>query len=523
MADLDGRGSGESAGWSTFEARMRRRRFERCVTTAREALASGELDRSKSALEEARALFPDAEEIPALEARLTAPAQPVVVAPPVEPPPVVKPPAVTPPVAKPAVVAPSVVQPPVVEAPVVKPPAVKPPVVKAPVVQAPIVKAPVVKRPAVPPRVVEPLRAEAPYEPELLLRPQPEATLFSSSSYQPPSEPAQRRVMPILIAIAAIGLFAVGGFMATQFYLERPERQAQLATSDEPLPARDTTPAPSTARVEPRQEPTRGEPAPEQPPRPEPAPEVSEPVRAEPTRPAPALAEPARADATRAEPTRGEPVRAIGDRNIDAPMSRLPASRDVTPTTNAKPAPSVPPPPPDRPASVAPVDPLPAVADRPATSTTPSAITPTTGSTASAPAPVASTPPPAATPAVETPTEAPRPPARPASQTDEPLIRAVLARYETAYNRLDATAASSVYPGVNREALGRAFGGLLSQKVSLGLCDITVIGDIGGASCVGKARWEPKVGGGARTADRRWTFSLRRGADGWRIEQVVVR
>jgi hypothetical protein len=106
---------------------------------------------------------------------------------------------------------------------------------------------------------------------------------------------------------------------------------------------------------------------------------------------------------------------------------------------------------------------------------------------------------------------------------EEPQIRAVLARYESAYNRLDANAASNVYPGVNREALGRAFGGLISQRVSLGLCEITVAGDIGGASCSGKARWEPRVGSGARTADRHWTFNLRRAADGWRIEQVVVR
>jgi hypothetical protein len=103
------------------------------------------------------------------------------------------------------------------------------------------------------------------------------------------------------------------------------------------------------------------------------------------------------------------------------------------------------------------------------------------------------------------------------------MIRTLLNRYEAAYNRLDAAAASSVWPGVNREALDRAFSGLVSQKVSLGLCDITVIGDIGGASCAGKARWEPRVGGGTRTADRHWKFDLRRGADGWRIEQVLVR
>jgi hypothetical protein len=106
---------------------------------------------------------------------------------------------------------------------------------------------------------------------------------------------------------------------------------------------------------------------------------------------------------------------------------------------------------------------------------------------------------------------------------DTSQIRVLLGRYETAYNRLDAKAASDVWPGVNEGALNRAFRDLLSQRVSLGLCDITVIGDVGGATCAGKARWEPRVGGGVQTADRHWTFDLRRADSGWRIEQIRVR
>ena len=110
------------------------------------------------------------------------------------------------------------------------------------------------------------------------------------------------------------------------------------------------------------------------------------------------------------------------------------------------------------------------------------------------------------------------------SRHDESLrIRAVLLRYESAYNRLDAKAARTVWPGVNESALNRAFSGLVSQKVSLGLCDITVFGDIAGASCAGKARWEPKVGGGLQTADRYWTFQLTKSGEGWNIKEVLVR
>lgn len=131
-------------------------------------------------------------------------------------------------------------------------------------------------------------------------------------------------------------------------------------------------------------------------------------------------------------------------------------------------------------------------------------------------------------PALDVPVRAsrttPDPDAREAAREEESMrIRALLSRYETAYNRLDAKAASSVWPGVNQAALGRAFDGLLSQRVSLGLCDITVIGDIAGANCAGKARWEPKVGGGLQTADRYWKFNLRKTDDGWKIQEILVR
>ena len=114
-------------------------------------------------------------------------------------------------------------------------------------------------------------------------------------------------------------------------------------------------------------------------------------------------------------------------------------------------------------------------------------------------------------------------PASMSREDESAQIRSLLSRYETAYNRLDSAAATSVWPGVDQAALDRAFKGLISQRVSLGLCDITVIGDIGGASCAGKARWEPRIGGGLQTADRYWTFNLRKGNEGWRIEQIRVR
>jgi hypothetical protein len=137
-----------------------------------------------------------------------------------------------------------------------------------------------------------------------------------------------------------------------------------------------------------------------------------------------------------------------------------------------------------------------------------------------------STPVPATSSApIDAPVPAVRTASNSASRAEETAqIRSVLNRYETAYNRLDANAASSVWPNVDQAALDRAFKGLISQRVSLGLCDITVAGDVGGASCAGKARWEPRVGGGLQTADRHWTFNLRKSTDGgWHIEQIRVR
>lgn len=102
-------------------------------------------------------------------------------------------------------------------------------------------------------------------------------------------------------------------------------------------------------------------------------------------------------------------------------------------------------------------------------------------------------------------------------------IRAALQRYAMAYNRLDAEAASAVWPAVDRGALERAFDGLVSQQVSLGDCDLRIHGAAAQAVCAGSATWQPKVGGRARTEPRQWSFELRKSGDGWQIERAVAR
>ena len=55
------------AGWATFEARVRGRRFARVVEQARAAIDQARIDDARAALEEARSLLPDAPEIVELE------------------------------------------------------------------------------------------------------------------------------------------------------------------------------------------------------------------------------------------------------------------------------------------------------------------------------------------------------------------------------------------------------------------------------------------------------------------------
>ena len=118
-------------------------------------------------------------------------------------------------------------------------------------------------------------------------------------------------------------------------------------------------------------------------------------------------------------------------------------------------------------------------------------------------------------------TLAPKPEPKPVDESS--IVLGVLNRYERAYSSLDAEAASSVWPGVDRTALERAFDGLASQRVSLQSCNVTVEGAAAHARCAGTATWVPKVGGGARTAVRRWDFELRKRAGAWEIERAVAR
>ena len=412
-------GTTGSTGWAAFEARMRNRRFARCIERTSAGLESGAMEDVRDALDEARILCPDAPEIAELESRIAA-------------------------------------------------------------------------------------------------LPSPSAVLLAPTmSVQEAPAGWPRVIGAMCVLVLLFGLF---GFALAQLYFNVPmtlltdavtsmvpTSLAPRASATPPTAARSNATAPST--TDPSTPKARANasasrtPPPDRKQRPEPVPETTEP----------------RAVGTTSRAARDERATRF-DAPLDATTPR------AQPESKTGPAPRV-----ERS-----TPPVPAIAEserwtHPPDSPAPAAVPAVSRSEAGGPVtdPVLPLESPTLSPSAAPPRAVPASTAAAAASMtrgdESAQIRLLLSRYETAYNRLDATAVSGVWPGLDRVALDRAFKSLISQRVSLGLCDITVVGEIGGASCAGKARWEPRGGGGSQTADRYWTFNLRKGGEGWRIEQIRVR
>lgn len=451
-------GNPSSAGWATFEARMRTRRFGRCIERAIAGLETGTLEEVRDALDEARVLCPDAPEIAELEARIAA-------------------------------------------------------------------------------------------------LPSPSATLITLDTplQEPPA--GWLRVMGAMCVLLL--LFGLFGFGLTHLYLTGPARtllssESAKASPDSntPIAAADKDALASTAgtrgAITSAAEPPATDAAPaaradvvtDAPVTEAPAPAVTSAEGPAVAAATPPVANRAPRDDGRSrteEASSGTSATNRGARgalettsrertspasaaapNDGGMASRLIIRRDP-PAAEPSTASSTPPPP--APAATTPASPGPGVQIAERGISVPDSVPALATPSEAATVPAANT-----TAAADTPVPAVRTSGASSRAEEAAQIRSVLSRYESAYNKLDANAASTVWPNVNQAALDRAFKGLISQRVSLGLCDITVIGDIGGASCAGRARWEPRVGGGLQTAERHWTFNLRKGPDGgWHIEQIRVR
>ena len=190
----------------------------------------------------------------------------------------------------------------------------------------------------------------------------------------------------------------------------------------------------------------------------------------------------------------------------------VPASRPVTPPP---PLPSVAPSTPETPHT----EPEP-VRDLPATERVTVALP---EAAPAPPPPVAAAPPDVSVPSpVVAPPVAPAPAEAPRVD-DAPLVRRVLAQYESAYSSLDVSAAKRVWPSVDTFALARAFDGLAMQRISLGECHVLLNGPTARADCRGSAQWTPKIGGGTRSGSRSWAFNLRKTDGQWRIVDATAR
>ena len=149
-------------------------------------------------------------------------------------------------------------------------------------------------------------------------------------------------------------------------------------------------------------------------------------------------------------------------------------------------------------------------------------------------APVEPTPPALAAAPVVPPTVArtPEPATRPvpeavatvAGRTEQTGIQQVLGQYRSAYGRLDADAARTVWPSVDARALARAFDSLSSQELAFDSCNVDIAGETATAQCRGSATYTPKIGSrGPKLEARQWVFHLRKAADGWKIQSAQTR
>jgi hypothetical protein len=191
-------------------------------------------------------------------------------------------------------------------------------------------------------------------------------------------------------------------------------------------------------------------------------------------------------------------------------------------------APPAPAPAPDRAVATAPPVAAPPTAAAPSTAAAPpftAAAAPTPNASpapAAPPAPGAIVPPEAPSAAAVQPSPAQREADR--RDAERSAIQLLLSRYRNAYNRLDASAASAVWPTVNQKTLAQAFDNIETQNVSFDECRIDVGGVAAEALCTGTARYVPKVGSRApRAESRRWRFNLHKAGTGWVIDRVETR
>ena len=92
------------------------------------------------------------------------------------------------------------------------------------------------------------------------------------------------------------------------------------------------------------------------------------------------------------------------------------------------------------------------------------------------------------------------------------------------YDQLDASAASSIWPSVDAQALERIFARLQRQELNFDGCAIAVSESTATAQCTGWLRYVPRVGSAEPRNERHsWMIQLERTAETWTIVRVNAR
>jgi hypothetical protein len=101
-------------------------------------------------------------------------------------------------------------------------------------------------------------------------------------------------------------------------------------------------------------------------------------------------------------------------------------------------------------------------------------------------------------------------------------LQQILARYEQAYDRLDASAAAAVWPSVDVRGLERAFARLSQQDLEFSRCVFGVSSVDATVTCSGELRYVRRVGNTApRVEPHSWVIQFRHVGGEWRIVSVA--
>jgi hypothetical protein len=107
--------------------------------------------------------------------------------------------------------------------------------------------------------------------------------------------------------------------------------------------------------------------------------------------------------------------------------------------------------------------------------------------------------------------------------SDDAAVQAALREYVDAFNRLDVNGAATVWPTIDRRALGSIFDRIERQQLDFRGCSVVLSTTDATARCEGSLTYVPRVGlSRSRREAHVWTFFLRKSQEVWHIVQMMA-